>query len=300
MLIHDSHLHLFTRGILEEWSRRRRQDPRLQVAAARRLRRHVPPAREPAESAADAARRWLAEFDACGIGRGVFLAPYSPCPDLHEFIAASDRFLGYAWLDASKPESVRLLEEEVRAGMRGVKLYPLTQWFHVDDRACYPFYEKCAELAIPVLIHFGISLGYDSDLRYGNPLSLHPVARDFPEVTFIIAHFGAGFMRECLFLAYQCENVCFDTSGSNSWRRYQAPGLSLKEVFERFLDCAGPERILYGSDSTFFPRGYRREVLAEQLAVLDALELPEPARRLVLGGNLLRILRLEEGSPQGL
>ena len=50
----------------------------------------------------------------------------------------------------------------------------------------------CAELDIPVLIHFGI-LGSGGGVAWHqniNPLKLHNVAKDFPEVTFVVPHFG--------------------------------------------------------------------------------------------------------------
>jgi predicted TIM-barrel fold metal-dependent hydrolase len=72
--------------------------------------------------------------------------------------------------------------------------------------------------------------------------------------------------------------------------RTQVEKLTLKHVFERFLEGAGPTRILYGSDSTNFPRGYRVNVLEEQLAILEELDLTDEERRLILGGNLQRLI----------
>ena len=69
-------------------------------------------------------------------------------------------------------------------------------------------------------------------------------------------HFGAGYFREALMLADLCSNVYLDTSSTNSWMRYQAAHLTLRTVFRHALDVAGPERLLFGTDSSFFPRGW--------------------------------------------
>ena len=82
-------------------------------------------------------------------------------------------------------------------------------------------------------------------------------------------HFGAGMFREALMLADGCANVYFDTSSSNAWMRY-TPGLTLAEVFRTALKVTGPERLLFGTDSSWFPRGWQAGVLAAQVEALDA------------------------------
>jgi predicted TIM-barrel fold metal-dependent hydrolase len=47
-------------------------------------------------------------------------------------------------------------------------------------------------------------------------------------------------------------------------------GLTLPDVFRRALDVAGPERVVFGTDSSFFPRGWNRAVHDAQAAALQA------------------------------
>jgi len=106
-------------------------------------------------------------------------------------------------------------------------------------------------------------------------------------VRFLIPHFGAGYFREALMLADLCPNVYLDTSSSNSWMRYE--GLHLRTVFRRALDVVGPGRLLFGTDSSFFPRGWNWEVFANQVRVLGELELDPAQAQLILGDNLRRL-----------
>ena len=69
--------------------------------------------------------------------------------------------------------------------------------------------------------------------------------------------------------ADQCPNIHLDTSSSNSWMKYH-PGLTLEAVFRQALAVAGPERLLFGTDSSFFPRGWQKPVYDAQVAALDA------------------------------
>ena len=59
-------------------------------------------------------------------------------------------------------------------------------------------------------------------------------------------------------------NLHVDTSRSNAWTKY-TPGLRLVNVFRQALAVLGPERMLFGSNSSFFPRGWQHAVLGETL-----------------------------------
>jgi predicted TIM-barrel fold metal-dependent hydrolase len=69
--------------------------------------------------------------------------------------------------------------------------------------------------------------------------------------------------------------------------RYE--GLDLKTVFRRALDVLGPTRLLFGTDSSFFPRGWHAAVFAEQSRVLADIGVSAPDARLILGENLERL-----------
>ncbi|RPI56572.1 MAG: amidohydrolase, partial [Acidobacteria bacterium] len=126
------------------------------------------------------------------------------------------------------------------------------------------------------------------DVRHGNPLDLHALAAEFPDVPFIIPHFGAGLFREALLVADLCSNVHFDTSSSNRWMAYH-PSLTLPEVFRQALAVAGPDRLLFGTDSSFFPRGWNREVYDAQAAALGSLGIDGAVRQRIFGGNFDRL-----------
>ncbi len=79
-------------------------------------------------------------------------------------------------------------------GFRGVKLYPVNRCYRLSDPACRPFFEAANELKANMIIHYGVTVDPTGDLRYADPLDLSPVARDFPGLTFTIAHFGAGWL----------------------------------------------------------------------------------------------------------
>src|SRR5208282_3892857 len=101
----------------------------------------------------------------------------------------------------------------------------------------------------------------------------------------VVPHFGAGYFREALMLADMCPNVYLDTSSSNRWMRYEEPHHTearggLRNIFRRALDVLGPQRLLFGTDSSFFPRGWHAAIFEDQVRTLRELEIDERTARL--------------------
>jgi predicted TIM-barrel fold metal-dependent hydrolase len=148
-------------------------------------------------------------------------------------------------------------------------------------------YVHCGALSVGFRRKLGLPSHFD--MRYSNPIDLHDLAGAHPSVKFVIPHFGAGYFREALMLADLCPNVYLDTSSSNGWMRYQSEELTLERVFAKALSVVGPKRLLFGSDSSWFPRGWVRPVFEAQVKALAGIGADEATARAVLGGNLMRI-----------
>jgi predicted TIM-barrel fold metal-dependent hydrolase len=162
----------------------------------------------------------------------------------------------------------------------------------VDDDLLAPssarpvLFVHCGVLSVGARGKMGLPSPFD--VSKGNPLDLHTLALRFPTLPIVIPHFGAGMFREALMLADLCPNVHLDTSSSNRWIRY-TPGLTLEQVFEAALDVVGAERVLFGTDSSFFPRGWHRAVYNQQRTALVSLGVPETKQSLIFGGNFARL-----------
>lgn len=243
----------------------------------------------------DQVAAWTAAFDRAGIETGFFIAVGEGNEELAEFVrAAPTRFQGWGSLvDPTAPDAAATVRRFGAWGLRGLKLYPPTQRFSASDRAVYPVYEAAAEMGLAVLFHFGITIAPIYDLLYANPLHLSAAARDFPEITFGVAHCGAGFLREALFLAYHTENIFVDTSGTNNWREFTPGAPPLDDVFRDLLRTYGPRRILFGTDSTM-PSEYRTAILQDQQETFTRLNLSDEDRALIFQGNARRLFHLEE------
>jgi hypothetical protein len=74
--------------------------------------------------------------------------------------------------------------------------------------------------------------------------------------------------------------------------KYEPSALDLRQVFRRALDVVGARRLLFGTDSSFFPRGWHRVVFDEQARCLEGLGVGAADARLIFGENLRRMLEI--------
>jgi predicted TIM-barrel fold metal-dependent hydrolase len=210
------------------------------------------------------------------------------------------RFYGYFMLNGAAADAAERVQHALVSGLRGVCLFPAMHRYSIQDERLHPVFETVSQWpGTLVFVHCGVltvgvrsKLGLASpfDMRFSNPIDLHAVALRFPRVNFVVPHFGAGYFREALMLCDLCANVYLDTSSSNSWMKYQSGPLDLAAVFRRALDVLGPQRLLFGTDSSFFPRGWHKPVFDRQVEILRQLPVSAADAAWILGGNLHRLL----------
>ncbi len=247
-------------------------------------------------------RRWLAEMDDKGLDHMVTFASLpEEVPAVAEAVRMSEgRLSGVALVNPKAPDAPAKVRELLEGGAyKGVLIFPAMHHYRIDGPEARAVYEVLADFRAPVYVHCGLlvvslrdrlGIPRTQDINYANPLHVVPAANAFPDVPFVIPHFGAGFFRETLMAGSQCANVYVDTSSTNSWTRTQPAKITLRDVFERALGVFGPERILFGTDSNVFPAGWRADRRAEQRELLYALEVHEGDQAQIFGGNALRLL----------
>jgi uncharacterized protein len=292
----DAHTHLFTVGLLEETLSKQPPEAMKRFRQSLKDRKWGRPGREqtlPDLTPAETARFYVDRLQAAGVSRAVVMSVMPDSQWTRDFLrAANGHVHALCNVDPRDPLAPAQLERDMAAGFKGAKLYPVNRCFRISDPACRPFFEKARELGASICVHYGVTVDPTGDLRYADPIDLSPVARDFPEIPFVIAHFGAGWLDSVLRLAYQCKNVCVDSSGTNNWMDYHVPRMTLAEVFERTLTAIGPERILFGTDAGT-TAAYRTWIKFQQVRTLEEMGLSAHDRDLILRANAVRVFHLE-------
>lgn len=136
--------------------------------------------------------------------------------------------------DMSEKEMEEERDRVLPLGVKGVKLHPDFQKFYVDDENVYKIYRVC-EGKLPILFHAG-----DYRYEYSAPARIAKIAKLFPDLTVISAHFG-GYHRWSEVGVYQgLDNVYFDTSSSFFMISYD----EAKEIIDRL----GVDKFMFGTD----------------------------------------------------
>jgi len=165
-------------------------------------------------------------------------------------------------------------------GFVGAHLYP--HWFEAapDAAIFYPYYARCAELGIPVMLQVGHCLLYSKDRRLpsvGRPIALDRVALDFPELNIIGIHLGWPWHDEMVAVAFKHPNV-FMAGDAYAPKHWPASVVHFANTF-------GQDKFLFGTDfSVIEPERAMQEV--EALAFR-----PVPLRK-ILRDNALRLFKL--------
>lgn len=202
-----------------------------------------------------------------------------------EFCAASDGFfLPFASVDVNTdPDPAGMMRRYVDSGVVGLKLYPSYQHYYPNDTRVYPVYEICQDAGIPVLFHIGSSVIPNTRMKYCDPIHLHDIAVDFPDLTVVMAHGGRGWWYDaCAFLAVHQPNFHIDVTG--------LPPSKLTTLFPD-LERLSP-KVVFGSDWPAMPKSPRQN--ADTIADLD---LSPAALQRILYDNAAALLGIEKRPP---
>ena len=216
--------------------------------------------------------------------RGSFEIPYSR---VHEICQQyPDRFSGLAGVDPTRGmQGLRDLEEAVREfGFVGAHFYP--HWFGLapDHALVYPYYAKCCELDIPIMMQVGHNLVYSRDRRLpsvGRPICLDQVAIDFPELRLLGIHIGVPWTEEMISMAWKHENIFIGVDAYAP--RYWPPEIV------HYLNSYGREKVLWGTD---WPVIDPERAMAE----IAQIDIKPEALELLMRGNALRVFNLPESA----
>jgi len=239
--------------------------------------------------------RWAAEVDRHGLRCVNFITGGGNDSLAAAVRAHPGRFRGFAHHDPEAPGALDELRRAVEGlGLCGYKIIGPDVRSPLQDERFEPLWRYCEERRLPVLIHFGL-LGHAGGIVSGqniSPLAVAGVAAAHPALPLVVPHFGCGYWQELLHLAWACPNVYVDTSGSNQWMRWMPYPLDLESLFRKAYETLGPGRILFGTDSSWFPRGFAARYLQDQLRVCHWLNLPAADIRKMFHDNAAALLGL--------
>ena len=197
---------------------------------------------------------------------------------INEFIKreceAHPEFIGFITLhqDLTEEEIIAEVNFALANGLKGIKLHPDFQKFNIDDASAERFY-RAAEGKLPILFHIG-----DDRYDFSKPHRLAKIAKKYPGVNFIAAHFGGYRCWHESEIYKDLHNVYFDTCSS-------LPFISPERARE-LID-------LHGADKFFFATDFPMWDAKGELERFNKIPLTEKEREMIFAGNIKRLLNLE-------
>jgi predicted TIM-barrel fold metal-dependent hydrolase len=180
---------------------------------------------------------------------------------------------------------VQELERQISLGAVGLKLHPVHGSFAPNDRMLYPAYAFCEAQDFPVVFHCGTSVFPGSTNRYADPALIEDVARDFPDLTIVLAHGGRGWWYDAAaFMTLMRENVWIEISG--------LPPQKLPDYYQRYDFEHLARKMIFGTDWPGVPGSQ-----ANALALFD-LELERETLEKILHKNAARVYGLHQRGTQ--
>ena len=174
-------------------------------------------------------------------------------------------------------EGVKELEKAVtKYGFIGAHLHTYGFELYLNDREDYPFYAKCAELGVPVVMQVGHSAEFLPS-KYAQPVLVDDIALYFPELKIVASHTGWPWVEETIAAAWKHPNVYIGTAGHHP--KYLDPSLV------RFMNTRGIGKVMFGSTHPV--------VLYENaLPAIAGLNLKDKARDEYLFGAARKVFKL--------
>jgi len=219
-------------------------------------------------------------MDRLGIDKTVVSATPGICSDmvlgndmtLEAIRAHRGRIYGACYINGNYPE-LSLDELERCFGedqdMVIVKTHPLLNKCKLDDRRMKPLYEWTADRKLILLVHTWL----DQD-PYGSQDQFAAVAKDYPDIMWIMGHTGGPFGGPHGFeLAEEIPNFFLDITLSTCPARQ----------IETFVKEVGADRVLFGTDNPFIdPKPQIGRVMLADISQDDRVK--------ILSGNARRFV----------
>jgi predicted TIM-barrel fold metal-dependent hydrolase len=158
---------------------------------------------------------FLADLDEAGFQKAVVLSDRRTTPEqVSKFISqAPDRLTGFGYVNPTlKGSGDEVLKQREELGLFGLKLYPTTDGYFVNDPKAASVYEAASSIGMPIMFHHAGMPDPGDLLKHSDPALIDDVAHSFPELKIVLAHLGYPRVDETLYVARKHPNVWCDIS----------------------------------------------------------------------------------------
>jgi len=193
---------------------------------------------------------------------------------LHAELEKHPNLIGFAAMHRDMEGYKEEIKRIKDMGFKGIKFHHDMQAIDIDDPKQYPIYEEMQSLGLALLLHMG-----DDRYDYSAPAKMVKVAKDFPKMKIIGAHFGGYRRWQDSIHNPILDNVYYDTSSSLF--------MMDNDTAERFIDHFGEDRFFFGSDFPMWDPNKEFERFMK-------LNLSDEVRKKILYDNFARVFDIKD------
>ena len=240
-------------------------------------------------------------MDACEISKAVCFAPFKgqtsdpdidPVEWLAREIEGKDSLIGFGTIDFDRGDIEKQVERIAELGFKGIKVHPAAQEISIVGEEARRMYEAAQDKGLFLSFHTGIHWHRISDYH---PILFDEVAFDYPMLQFSMEHIGGyHFFKDAL--AVMCNTKRPYPRVYAGWTSIAQPdsnppsGWTISdEELRTVIYQTGNEFSIFGLD---FPYN-REDSINTAIERILNLDIPEEAKRGILGENLARVLDVE-------
>ena len=207
-----------------------------------------------------------------------------------------DRLFPILWISPREENIYEKIEIAVSRGVAGFKMI-CTDWY-VYDEICMNVLRRIAQLGKPVIFHTGILFDGHVSSCYNRPLNWEALL-EIPDLCFSMGHCSWPWIDECIALYGKFEDANNRGVGAQMYLDLTpgTPPIYRRELLTKLykIGFKTEDRVLFGTDSyaSKYKAKYPAKLFADDMAILDELEVGVEAREKLAYRNLMRFLGVE-------
>jgi len=254
---------------------------------------HLPKLRE-GKTLADSKEELLHELKKNKVNYAILIpdnTPVSEIGSLDEVLSLVEYernlfVMGTINIQRDKEPHMRKLDFLFQTGrIVAVKIFPGHDTIYPTDKRLFPVYELCIKYDLPIVIHTGAGSRNPEPEKYNDPKHIVKVAKRFPTLKIVIAHYFYPKVEYCYELTKPYANIYFDTSGLADDEVVKETGLDkIKKVLTLTAEQR-PNNVVFGTD-------YAMCTIKEHVALIESLAIEREFKEMIFCKNAIQLFKL--------
>ena len=254
---------------------------------------HLPKLRE-GKTLADSKVELLHELKKSKVDYAILIPDNTPVSEIGSLdevlgLVEHDRNLfamGTIDIQKDKEPHIRKLDFLFQTGrIAAVKIFPGHDTIYPTDKRLVPVYELCIKYDLPIVIHTGASSRNPDPAKYNDPKHIVKVAKGFPTLKIVIAHYFYPKVEYCYELTKPYANIYFDTSGLADDEVVEETGLdTIRNVLTSTVEQR-PSNVVFGTD-------YAMCNIKKHIALVESLAIRREFKEMIFFKNSIQLFKL--------